>query len=40
MANWNNVIQSVQDTWLPIIAIFGVIIIALVIVKFIRKKSK
>ncbi|BCN29893.1 hypothetical protein [Anaeromicropila herbilytica] len=40
MGNWNNVIQSVQDTWIPLIVIFGVTILALFIVKFIRKKSK
>lgn len=35
--NWSAVFQSVKDTWLPLFAGIGVIIVIVIIVKIIKK---
>ncbi len=37
--NWNGVIQSIKDFWLPILGVIGVIVI-IVIITVIYKKWK
>ena len=38
--NWNNIFQSIVDTWLPLLGFVGVIAILAIIVYFIKKKKK
>ncbi len=38
--NWNNIFQSIVDTWLPLFEFIGIIAILAIIVYFIKKKKK
>lgn len=37
--NLQNIIQSVVDTWLPLLEVAGVIVLLLVIVHFFKRKN-
>ncbi len=37
--NWNNVWQSVQDTWLPILVPFAILLIIFIIIAIVRKNK-
>lgn len=38
MYNMDNVLQSIQDTWLPVFAFVGVIVLLIIVVTLIKKK--
>lgn len=37
---WDAVLQSITDTWLPLIGVVAAIIIIAVVIHFIKKKRK
>lgn len=38
--NMNGVLQSIVDTWLPVIGVVAAVIIVIIVVSVIRKKKK
>lgn len=38
--NWNAVLQSVTDTWLPLLGVIVVVIVAAIVIHVIRKQKK
>ena len=38
--NWDGVISSIVDTWLPLLAIIALIVIAVIVGRFINKRKK
>ncbi len=38
--NWNNVLQSILDTWLPLLGFILAIVIGVLLIRFVKKKIK
>lgn len=37
--NIHNVLQSIVDTWLPVLGVIGVIILLIIVARFLKKKK-
>jgi len=37
--NWTNIIQSIKDTWIPVIVPLSVLFLIFIIIAIIRKKD-